>query len=170
MLQTFFAPTPRYTEDLLVEELARLGVVQVKERPGGVRFEGSLETAYRVCLWSRLAARVLLPIAEFDAAGRDELYAGAKAVDWTAHMAVDHTFAVDATVRASAMEHSRYAALLVKDAVADHFRERFGRRPSVDVQRPMIRLNLYLGNDHAVLSIDLSGTGLHERGYRQPGT
>jgi 23S rRNA (guanine2445-N2)-methyltransferase / 23S rRNA (guanine2069-N7)-methyltransferase len=135
---------------------------------GGVACAGTLEVAYRACLWSRVANRVLLPVAEFAAPTPDALYAGVRAVDWSEHLSADRTLAVDAVSQRSAITHTQYAALKVKDAVVDQFREREGRRPSVDVAAPDVRLNLYLDRDRATLSIDLSGDSLHRRGYRGP--
>jgi 23S rRNA (guanine2445-N2)-methyltransferase / 23S rRNA (guanine2069-N7)-methyltransferase len=153
-------------EYLLRDELAALGA-SAREVLAGVQFEGELKHAYLACLHSRLASRVLLPLAEFDAADSDALYAGTQAVDWSQHFAPDTTLAIDATVSQSALAHSRYAMLRVKDAIVDQCRERFGVRPDIAVERPAIRLNLRLHKDRAVLSLDLSGEPLHRRGWRR---
>jgi len=153
-------------EYLLRDELVALGA-QAHEVLAGVRFEGGLEHAYRACLYSRLASRVLLPLAEFDAADADALYAGAQAVDWAQHFAPESTLAIDATVSQSAITHSRYAMLRIKDAVVDQCRERSGVRPDIAIERPDIRLNLRVHRDRATLSLDLSGEPLHRRGWRR---
>ena len=153
-------------EYLLRDELAALGA-SAREVLAGVQFEGELKHAYLACLHSRLASRVLLPLAEFDAPDSDALYAGTQAVDWSQHFAPDTTLAIDATVSQSALAHSRYAMLRVKDAIVDQCRERFGVRPDIAVERPAIRLNLRLHKDRAVLSLDLSGEPLHRRGWRR---
>ena len=119
-------------------------------------------------MWSRVANRVLLPIAEFNAPTPEALYAGALGIDWSQHLAVDGTFAVDCTSSRSAITHTQFAALKTKDAVVDQFRERTGVRPSVDVAAPQIRINLHLDRDIATVSLDLSGDSLHRRGYRGP--
>lgn len=165
----FFATVPRRMEHLLVEELRRLGAVEPHESRSGVYFSGGLETALRACLWSRLASRVLLPLAEFPAATPEQLYAGAAAIAWEDHLATEGTLAVDCTLTASRLNHSHYAALKVKDAVVDRFRNRCGIRPSVAVERPDLRINLHVHRDVATLSIDLSGESLHRRGYREEG-
>lgn len=164
-MTAFFATCPKGLEYLLRDELAALGA-EAREALAGVRFEGTLETAYRACLESRLASRVLLPIAEFDAPDADALYAGVRAVDWSQHLAADGSFAVDAVCAQSALTHSQFVALRVKDAVVDQFRERAGARPNIDVERPDVRLNLRLKKDRATLSLDLAGTPLHRRGWR----
>jgi len=165
----FFATVPRRMEHLLVEELRRLGAVEIQESRSGVYFAGGLETALRVCLWSRLASRVLLPLIEFPTATPEQLYAGAAAIAWEAHLAPEGTLAVDCTLTASSLNHSHYAALKVKDAVVDRFRNRCGIRPSVAVERPDLRINVHVHRDVATISLDLSGESLHRRGYREEG-
>jgi 23S rRNA (guanine2445-N2)-methyltransferase / 23S rRNA (guanine2069-N7)-methyltransferase len=140
----------------------------VKASRGGVACAGTLEHAYRACLWSRVANRVLLPIAEFPAPTPEALYDGARTVDWGAHLDVDGTLAVDCTSSRSAITHTQFAALKVKDAIVDRFRDETGRRPSVDAAAPDVQVNLHLDRDVATLAIDLSGESLHKRGYRGP--
>jgi len=156
-------------EPLLVEELTALGLAQVKMERAGVSCNGSLADAYRICMWSRLASRVLLPLAQFAAADPDQLYAGVQGVDWSEHMDADSTLAIDCATSKSQITHSRYAEQKTKDAIVDQFRVRTGERPSVSLERPDVRLNLYLYQDQASLSLDLSGESLHRRGYRIDG-
>ncbi len=164
-----FATAPRGLENLLRDELEALGAANAREQRGGVAFNGDLALAYRACLWSRIANRILLPLAEFRADDADALYHGVQTVDWARHMAADGTLAVDVTAVRARIGHSRYAAQRVKDAVVDQFRERVGERPSVDTERPSIRINVHLVQDKATLALDLSGESLHRRGYREAG-
>ncbi len=158
------------TEDLVAGEIQSFGGAEIRADRGVVTWRGDLESAYRACLWSRFASRVLLEVAVFPATDEDSLYDGAGKVDWSEHLDVDATFAVDCTVASDAPSlHSRYAALRVKDAVVDQFRDRFGRRPSVATNRPSVRLNLLVRRDQALLAVDLSGDSLHRRGYRVEG-
>jgi 23S rRNA (guanine2445-N2)-methyltransferase / 23S rRNA (guanine2069-N7)-methyltransferase len=166
-MRDFFATCPKGLEYLLVDELKALGASDVREALAGVHFRGEPEAGYRACLWSRLASRVLAPIAEFVAADGDALYAGALAVDWNDHLDVTASFAVDAVGGTQGITNSQYAALRVKDAIVDQFREKSGERPNVDTDRPAVRVNLVLRRGKAIISIDLSGTPLHQRGYRQ---
>ena len=159
---------PAGAADLAATELESYGVVGMKVTRGGVACEATLEQAYRACLWSRVASRVLLQVASFDAATPEALYGGARGVDWSQHLRVDGTLAVDCTSGRSAITHTQFAALKVKDAVVDQFREATGARPSVDVASPDVRVNLHLDRDVATLAIDLSGDSLHRRGYRGP--
>ena len=163
----FFAGSVRYVEDLLARELINLGARNVRETRAGVYFSGTLETAYRACLWSRVGSRILLPLNSFPAASPEELYEGAAQIPWPDHLSADSTLAVDCSLSHSAIRHSVYASQLVKDAVVDCFRADTGQRPSVSLQRPDIRLNLHLHQDRAVISVDLSGESLHRRAYRR---
>ncbi|HEX5056591.1 MAG TPA: bifunctional 23S rRNA (guanine(2069)-N(7))-methyltransferase RlmK/23S rRNA (guanine(2445)-N(2))-methyltransferase RlmL [Gammaproteobacteria bacterium] len=163
---SFFATCPKGLETLLLQELQSLGAGDTRETRAGVAFTGSLETAYRACLWSRLASRILLPLKEFTIAGADDLYAGSASIDWDEHLAAEGTLAVDCSASGSVITHSHYAALKVKDAIVDRLRERHGVRPSVDTENPGVRINVYIHNERAVLSLDLSGESLHRRGYR----
>jgi len=162
---TFFATCPKGLEYLLRDELAALGA-DAREALAGVRFEGDLACAYRACLESRLASRILMPLTEFDAADADALYAGVYAIDWSQHIASDATLAIDATGSSGSVKHSGFAAQKVKDAIADQCRERDGTRPSIQPDRPDVRLNLRLHKGRAILSLDLSGEPLHRRGWR----
>ncbi len=161
----FFATCPKGLEYLLRDELVALGA-DAHEALAGVHFQGDMACAYRACLESRLASRILMPLAEFDAADADALYAGTYAVDWSGHLAPDATLAINATGSSGDITHSGFAAQKAKDAIADQCRERFGARPSVQPERPDVRLNLRLYKGRATLSLDLSGEPLHRRGWR----
>lgn len=162
----YFATAPSGAEAVLQKELVSLGAQEVHVGRSGVSFAGTLTDAYRVCLWSRVANRVLLRLAKFPARDPEELYQGIKALPWEDHLAVEGTLAVDCRVHRSPITHSRYAALKTKDAICDRFRDRDGRRPSVDVDHPHLRINLFLFQEDASVGIDLSGESLHRRGYR----
>jgi len=163
---TFFATCPRGIEGLLAHELRSFGLDGVHQLRAGVAFTGPLESGYRACLWSRLAARVLLNLTSVPAGDPDELHAGVMAMPWEDHLSVDGTLAVDFTSARSPITHTHYGALRVKDAVCDRFRDREDRRPSVDTEAPDVRINVLARSRDAVISIDLSGTALHRRGYR----
>lgn len=164
-----FATCPKGIEPLLADELRGLGVEGVRETRAGVAFAGPLAIAYRACLWSRLASRVLLPLARFPAPSPEALYAGVQAIPWDQHVAPDGTIAVDCATSQSQITHSHYGALKVKDAVVDQLRTQAGVRPSIDTGRPDVRVNVYIHRDEATISIDLSGDSLHRRGYRDTG-
>jgi 23S rRNA (guanine2445-N2)-methyltransferase / 23S rRNA (guanine2069-N7)-methyltransferase len=162
-----FASVPRGLESLLAGELRGLGAAHVKQVRAGVSFGGSLETAYRACLWSRLAGRILLPVASGIAGDGDELYAVARSVDWSEHLGPDDTLAVDFSGTNQRIRDTRYGGVRVKDAIVDQMREKTGgKRPSVDPRAPDVRVNAHLAGGRVTISIDLSGQSLHRRGYR----
>ena len=166
MSHEFFATCPKGTSDLLAAELASFGATAARERAGGVSFRGELEVAYRTCLWSRLANRVLLVLARFPAPDAAALYAGVGSVDWALHLNATDTFAIDAITSHSQLTHTQFIAQRAKDALVDQFRAKLGVRPSVDTSNPALRVSLYLDRDQAQLALDLAGQSLHRRGYR----
>ena len=127
-----FATAPKGMEGLLADELRQLGAANVSETRAGVGFQGDLATAYRVCLWSRVANRVLLPVGQFPAADPEQLYEGVMAIDWQEHLAVDGSLAVDFSTVRSEINHTQFGSQKVKDAIVDQFRHETGERPSVD--------------------------------------
>src|SRR6266568_1930697 len=162
----FFATCAKGTEGALRRELVALKLRHVKGDRGGVTFDGELAAGMRACLHSRVAMRVLLELSRFPAADNAQLYDGVRALDWSAWLTARTTLAVEATVRDSAITHSGFAALKVKDAVVDALRDRLGARPDVDPKDPDVSIVLHLAGDQATLSLDLAGEPLHKRGYR----
>jgi 23S rRNA (guanine2445-N2)-methyltransferase / 23S rRNA (guanine2069-N7)-methyltransferase len=165
----FFASCPPGVADLTAAELRDCGATQAREFKLGVQFEGSLETAYRACLWSRTASRILMPLATFAASTPEALYEGVSAVDWSEHVSATGSLAIDFGGASSGITHTHYGALKTKDAIVDQFRARSGERPSVDLERPDIQIDVRLDRDRATLSLDLSGESLHRRAYRARG-
>lgn len=165
----FTATCPGGLEALLAEEIASFGGKITRTGPGAVYLEGNRETAYRICLWSRFAHRVLKPLGACSARDENELYRAASSIDWPAHFSPEKTIAVVCKATRSPILNTHYAALRIKDAVADLFTKRFGVRPDVDTGNPDITIHAYLEQDKASFSIDLAGEGLHRRGYRLAG-
>lgn len=162
-------------EQLVAEELCENGGKNINQMVGAVSASGDLECAYRLCLWSRFASRVFLQLASFSIRDEDELYLNASRIPWQKHLGNENTFAVNASLRGKTrVSNSQFAALRVKDALVDYFRQQSGERPSVQAQRPDTQFHLHLekgeGGDNATIFIDLSGEGLHRRGYRVSGT
>lgn len=162
----YFATCARGLEPVLAGELSALGAEAIEPGRGGVAFQGDAAILYRANLWLRTAVRVLRPILEAPVRSPDELYEAVRTVDWSAFLTPDHTLAVDCNVRDSAITHSQYAARRVKDAICDQFRDKTGKRPSVNVEQPMLGLNLHVHKNRATLSLDSSWGSLHKRGYR----
>ncbi|HEY7640454.1 MAG TPA: THUMP domain-containing protein, partial [Steroidobacteraceae bacterium] len=165
----FFASCPPGVADLTAAELRGCGATHTRELKLGVLFEGTLETAYRACLWSRTASRILMPLGNFPAATPEALYDGVAAIDWTQHVAASGTLAIEFGGSSAGIKHTHFGALKTKDAIVDQLRERSGQRPSVELERPDIRLDVRLDRERATLSLDLSGDSLHRRAYRARG-
>ncbi|MHC3490832.1 bifunctional 23S rRNA (guanine(2069)-N(7))-methyltransferase RlmK/23S rRNA (guanine(2445)-N(2))-methyltransferase RlmL [Pectobacterium brasiliense] len=165
-MNALFASTARGLEELLKSELESLGAQSCTVVQGGVHFEGDNRLLYRSLLWSRLASRILLPLNEFKVHSDLDLYLGVQAIDWSTVFSIDKTFAVHFTGTNEDIRNSQYGALKVKDAIVDSFTRKTGQRPDVAKQQPDIRVNVFLQRDTASVSLDLSGDGLHQRGYR----
>jgi 23S rRNA (guanine2445-N2)-methyltransferase / 23S rRNA (guanine2069-N7)-methyltransferase len=161
-----FATTPKGLELLLVDELRALGAEDAAEKLAGVTFSGDLALAYKACLWSRLANRILLNLANVPAATPEELYAGVQTIAWDEHIALDGTFAVHFVTSHSNITHTLYGAQKVKDAIVDQFREKSGSKPNVEREQPQVSVYIYLHRNEASINLDLSGESLHKRGYR----
>jgi len=166
-VHAFFVTAPRGLVDVLADELRMLGARVVRTEPGGCRVRGPLEFGYRICLWSRVANRVLLHLADLPVRDDTGLYEGVRALPWEDHLGVDDTLAVDYVSVRAAVDHSRFGMQRVKDAIVDRFREHGGRRPSVDPERPDLRVNVFARGAGCSVAIDLAGDSLHRRGYRR---
>ncbi|HEY1335732.1 MAG TPA: THUMP domain-containing protein [Myxococcaceae bacterium] len=161
-----FATAARGTEELLADELTELGAARVRADRGGVRFLANLHEALRIAVWSRIAMRLLWPLAEAEVHGAEGLYAAAHDVPWEEHLDPGATFAVEATLRDSEHTHSGFVALKIKDALVDRLREHRGGRPDVDTRRPDVRVIAHLAGTRLSLSLDVAGAPLNRRGYR----
>lgn len=162
----FFLSAPRNLEELLAEELAEMGISGAKAKPLGVEVSLSRDEVYKVVYGSRLASRVLRPLASFPCRNPDELYEQAVKLNWSKILKPDQTLKVSASVSDSSITHSQYAALKLKDAVVDKLREHTGARPSIDRETPDVRLDLHLRSDQATISLYYSDGIMHRRGYR----
>ena len=167
MPTTCFVACAAGLEKILESELLALGVKRLKLRRAGVDCALDLAQIYRVCLWSRVANRVLYPLTAFKIDDEKHYYQQLKTVDWSKHLTASGTLAVDFFCADSVITHSRYGAQLTKDAVVDWFRDETGQRPSVDRDTPDVRINVYLYKNRARVSLDMAGSSLHRRNYRQ---
>jgi putative N6-adenine-specific DNA methylase len=163
----FFAQTSGGMEELAAQELSELGAADIRTAYRGLRFEAQMETLYRINHRARLLTKVLAPLKTFHCHNTEYLYRQVKKLDWSSILTPDHAFVVFSTVSHSAIKHSRYAALCVKDGIVDHFRERCGSRPGVHKENPDLWVNLHIENNRATISLDTSGGSLHRRGYRE---
>ena len=165
-LRRFFASTARGLADLLAGELQVLGALDLREGRGGVSFSGTLEVAYRACLESRVASRVYLPLLTLEAPTTEQFYAQLLAHDWTAEIARGSTLACEFSGQHPTIINTQFGALKMKDAVCDQLREATRWRPDIKPDQPSVRLHAHANGARVEVSIDLSGNGLHRRGYR----
>ena len=165
-MNSLFASTARGLEELLKTELEALGAVDCQVVQGGVHFQGDTRLLYQSLMWSRLASRIMLPLGQCSVYSDLDLYLGVQAIPWTEIFAPDATFAVHFSGLNDEIRNSQYGALKVKDAIVDSFTRKNLPRPNVDRENPDLRINVWLNKETAHISLDLSGEGLHLRGYR----
>ena len=163
----FLALTSPGIEVLLADEIKTLGGKQVVQKPEGVYFTGTLDVGYHVCLWTRLATRIMLKIGEGEAKDKDELFASASKVNWPEIFDTTTSFAIDFVGYSEEIRNSQFGGLTIKDAIVDQFREQGLERPNVDKKSPEISFQARLLKDNVFLYLDFSGRGLFQRGYRE---
>ena len=159
--KTFFG-----LEEVLAEELKTLGATKIVVHNRAVSFYGDMELMYRANYQLRTALRILKPLWKFNVRTTKSLYRSIKEYKWEKLFDVNDTFAIDAVVKSNYFKHSKYIALKAKDAIADRYRDKFDKRPSVDVDNPTIRIHIHIYEDKCTVSLDSSGDSLHKRGYR----
>ena len=162
----FFAQVPGQMEELCAVELTELGAQDVETVYRGASFTADMLTLYKINYTSRLLSRILAPLIEFKAATPESITNFGRKIDWEDFMTVESTFAITATVAKSRISNSLYAAQVLKDVIADYFTAKYQKRPDVDTKNPVVRFNLHIEQEQAVLSLDTSGESLHKRGYR----
>lgn len=160
------AKTFQGLEEVLRDELIALGAENVEIGRRMVSFEGDLEMLYKANLCCRTALRILKPILKFTATNPDELYDEVRDIDWEQFMSLDSTFAIDSTVNSAEFTHSKFVTYRVKDGIADHFNDKYGRRPSIRLSGADLMLNVHIIDDRVTISLDSSGEPLSKRGYR----
>ncbi|WP_371334809.1 bifunctional 23S rRNA (guanine(2069)-N(7))-methyltransferase RlmK/23S rRNA (guanine(2445)-N(2))-methyltransferase RlmL [Klebsiella quasipneumoniae] len=165
-MNSLFASTARGLEELLKTELEGLGATDCQVVQGGVHFQGDTRLLYQSLMWSRLASRIMLPLGECRVYSDLDLYLGVQAIPWTEIFNPGATFAVHFSGLNEEIRNSQYGALKVKDAIVDSFTRKNLPRPNVDRESPDLRINVWLNKETAHISLDLSGEGLHLRGYR----
>jgi putative N6-adenine-specific DNA methylase len=166
----FFVSCAGALEELLVAELKELGLRGVEQGFRGVYLPKNMEAMYTVNYASRIATRVLWPLLIFPCPDRDALYKAVRSIDWSQYLDVLDTFSIDANVTPHpTIKNSHFAALVIKDAICDQQRDRFGKRSSIDLVHPNLQLNLFLHRGKATLYVDTSGQPLFKRGYRIAG-
>jgi putative N6-adenine-specific DNA methylase len=163
----YVAKTLYGLEKVLAEELVGLGADDVQAVNRAVMFRGDKNLMYKVNYCARTALSILMPVADFRIKSKEDLYKGGSKVEWERYLDADDTFSIVPVINSPHFGHTGYAGLILKDAVADYFRKKTGRRPSVDSTDPKILINLHISNDLVTISIDSSVVPLFKRGYRQ---
>ena len=161
------AKTFQGLEEVLAQELTKLGAEDIEQGNRVVYFTGDKEIMYRANFELRTAVRILKPITTFEATNADEVYNAVKEIDWTQYLDLSTTFAVDSVVYSEDFRNSKFVSYKVKDAIVDFFREKTGQRPNISVASPDIKFNVHISDKSCTLSLDSSGESLHKRGYRQ---
>jgi 23S rRNA (guanine2445-N2)-methyltransferase / 23S rRNA (guanine2069-N7)-methyltransferase len=162
----WLATCPKGLELLLAEELQAIGAEGVKETVAAVHFQGSMEVAYRACLWSRLANRILMPLHSFMLNEADDLYQECNDISWESHFSAAQSIAIDFIGTSRLIDNTMYGSQRVKDAIVDRIRRIEGERPNVDTKNPDIRIQVRQHKGRVTVSLDISGESLHRRGYR----
>ena len=165
----FFVTAPMGVEGALAKELGELGIGRGRAVVGGAEMSGRWEDAYRICLESRIAVRVLLPLADAPCQGERDLYDAAREIAWEKHVSPETTLAVSAVGFAPGLDNTMFVAQRTKDAIVDRLRALTGARPSVDRDDPDVSVFVRLARDRVTIALDLAGESLHRRGYREPG-
>lgn len=161
------AKTLEGLEEVLAQELIELGANNVEKGRRMVSFTGDKRMMYLANFSLRTAIRILKPLSHFTATNPDEVYEQVKRIPWERYLSTQQTFAVDEVVFSNEFRHSKFVAYRVKDAIADYFMERDGKRPGVRVTGPDVLINIHIAETSCTLSLDASGESLHRRGYRQ---
>lgn len=161
------AKTFQGLEEILAKELIELGANGVAIGNRMVSFKGDKALLYKANFHLRTAIRILKPFLHFKADSADEVYEICRKVDWEKYMSITDSFAVDSVVYSEDFRHSKFVAYRVKDAIADYFRDKYGKRPNVSVANPDLTFHIHISHDDCSLSLDSSGESLHKRGYRQ---
>lgn len=156
-------------EEELAAELAQLGGQNIEIQQRAVNCTCDIQRLYRFNYRLRTALRVLIPLGEFSFRNADDFYRKSKKFPWDQWLNNQHTFAIDTNVKSEIFNHSHFAALRLKDAIVDYFKETTGQRPDVNRDNPDFRFHLFIQDGNASILLDSSGESLNRRGYRGPG-
>lgn len=161
-IKTFFG-----LEQILAEEIKKLGGKNVEIKNRAVNCEGDLGFLYKINYSARTALKILVPVFEFKAFNQHQFYTKLSAIAWEEYMDVDQSFAIDSTVNSETFKHSQFVTLKMKDAIVDYFQDKFKKRPNVETRNPDIKFHLHIDRELVTVSLDSSGDPLFKRGYRK---
>ncbi|MES2689350.1 MAG: THUMP domain-containing protein [Bacteroidota bacterium] len=160
------ATTQQFLEPVLADELRKLGAEDIFKHNRAVSFYGNLETLYKANLCTRTALKILIPFKKFNARNEYDLYDEVKKIEWENYLDVDGTLAIHTSLSTDFFNHSQFVSQKAKDAIVDRFRDKFGRRPSVDTEKPHLSIAIHIVRDEITISFDSTAESLHRRGYR----
>ena len=163
----FYANCPKGLEQLLQKEIVDCGGDFISETVGGIRFEADLKTAYRICLWSRIANKVVLILSTERVNQVDDIHRQSNAINWENYIRPNGSLWVDFQGTNKFVRDSQFGAKKIKDGIVDRLRQQFGVRPDVDKIKPQLIINAKLSKGQLIIALDLCGESLHRRGYRQ---
>lgn len=163
--KAYLAKSPAELEHILAGELEHLGAKNIEILKRAVSFEGDQKLMYKANYHCRTALRILMPLCQFSFKDENDFYDQIKEIKWEEYLEADQTLSIDSTIGSSIFTHSHYVSQRAKDAIADRFREKYGIRPSVDLDNPDLRINIHIYRDIVNVSLDSSGASLHKRGY-----
>ena len=149
-------------EEILMSELAAIGATDVEKHTRAVSFKGDKAVMYKC----NLLLRILIPLTKFEVDSDEDLYEKVNLLDWTKFLDANDTLAIDTTLNTEMFNHTQYISQKVKDGMVDQFRERFGERPSVDLNKPTVRFHVHVFKNECSIALDSTGDSLHKRGYR----
>ena len=153
-------------EPVLARELRNLGAQKIKEGVRNVKFKGDKGFMYKANLALRTAIKVLVPFYTFKLYNEEDLYKNLQKIRWEKYLDENKTFAINAVIHSDNFTNSHYVALKSKDAIVDYFRDKLGKRPSIDIKHPDVLFNIHIQKDVCTVSLDSSGESLHKRGYK----
>ena len=153
-------------EDILEKELIKLGAKKIKKGNRCIYFQGNQQCMYDANIRLRTALKILKVLQVFKTKSETELYKHIRRIKWHNILSTSNTFSVNSTVNSKYFTHSHYVSLVVKDAIVDHFKQKFKKRPSVDTHKPQVNIHIHISNNKCTLSLNSSGDSLHKRGYR----
>ena len=163
---TIVAKTMFGLEEILAKEITDIGGEEIEILSRAVKFKGDKELLYKANLHLRTAIKILKPIATFQTRDENQLYERIQSINWSKYLSVNKTFSIDGITSGEIFTHSKYVALKTKDAIVDQFRDKYNKRPSIDLDNPHLRLNIHIYNTTCTVSLDSTGMTLAKRGYR----
>ena len=166
MKNHYFASCPRGLEDILQKELLVINASDLEKVDGGILFTGNHEVLYKANISSRVATRIMCLVKKGTYENEEDIFKSALDVNWSSLFEINKTIKVSTTAIKCPLKSVDFMTLRIKDAICDFFRKKFGKRPSVEVREPDIKVHLFLEKNNFSIYLDASGDPLYQRGFR----